>query len=690
MNEKELNLEREHLKMVLEKLRSAKEVLNESLEALGKENLERLKELREDGSSSYGFTVSDFDILLDQLHQRNSAFNIKGKFQTLSELEFLLSEPYFSRIDLFNPDNEKTEKYYIGKFSYTEDKPIITDWRSKVASVYYRYRYPQKNVTYDTPAGKEIRDLKLKRTFEIYDGTLLRYYNNDLQLDETTIISKKIQKRTGGVLEDIVQTIQKSQLDIIECDPRQVCIVQGCVGSGKSTVAIHKLAHIFFNYPKIIHSDRCLMVTKSQILCGYLSTLFPKLGIFDVVYKTERDVIYNFILREKLNLDFDLDREVDTGKYTLEKIKKLQRKMIETQKVFEKKILSIFGDPDLESYASFKYSYDETPYENVVELIQDLTEEILFQKKQLKINPDGVGSWLHKENIANLRKILKKANNIKNEILNVEIKKQAKEFNINISSKMSYSEVLVYMYIYSELIGVRNFKKFEYCIVDEAQDFSLLEYLFLDKVVLRGRFALFGDLNQSLEKDGIKKWEDIPKVIEDAKSAAKFKLVTNYRSTKQIIKFANEILKPFTRKYLPKSIDRVGEEPLVEIFHSSTEMTQKFIENFSKEVKKVEKSIGVIVFESPDFRFNDVKKEINEIEINGIKNNFIELNSKQKTTYIPNGVYFMKSDDCKGLEFSEVYILNLNLKKIRTFYKAKEAFVAVTRAMNELYIYGVK
>jgi len=86
----------------LEKLRSAKEVLNESLEALGKENLERLKELREDGSSSYGFTVSDFDILLDQLHQKNSTFNIKNKFQTLSELEFLLSEPYFSRIDLFN------------------------------------------------------------------------------------------------------------------------------------------------------------------------------------------------------------------------------------------------------------------------------------------------------------------------------------------------------------------------------------------------------------------------------------------------------------------------------------------------------------------------------------------------------------------------------------------------------------
>ncbi len=690
MNDDELKLEREHLKLVLGKLSSAKEFLNKSLEMLGEENLTRLRELREDGSSSYGFAVSDFDILLDQLHQRNASLNIKEKYQKLSELEFLLSEPYFSRIDLFNPTTEETEKYYIGKFSYTEDRPIITDWRSKVASVYYRYRYPQKNVSYDTPAGKEIRDLKLKRTFEILNGVLLKYYNNDLQLDESTIISEKIGRRTGGVLEDIVQTIQESQLDIIESDPRQVCIVQGCVGSGKSTVAIHKLAHIFFNYPKVIHPERCLMVTKSQILCGYLSTLFPKLGIFDVVYKTERDVLYNFILREKLNLKFDLDRGVDTGKYTIEKIKKLQKRMLSIQKDFEKKILQIFKSPDLESFASFKYSYEQTPYENVVELIQDLTEEILSQKEHLKLNPDGAKSWLNKENISKLRKILKQASGIKNEIVNIHLKKTAKEFGINISAELDYSQVLIFTYIYAELIGVRNFKKFEYCVVDEAQDFSLLEYLVLDKVVLRGRFALFGDLNQSLEEDGIKKWEDIPKVIEDAKSAVKFKLDKNYRSTKQIIKFANKILKPFTQKYLPKSIDRVGLEPTEEIFYKTDDMVDKFITDFSNEAVKVEKSIGIIVFESTDFKFNDVKNCVSEIEIGGKKNNFIELDPKQKTAYIPNGVYLMRAEDCKGLEFSKVYVLNLNLKKIKSFPQARKAFVAVTRAMNELSVYGVK
>ena len=276
MNEEGLKEERNHLKNIINKVKNAREGIVKSLEVISKDNIERLKELRDEGSSAFGSRSNDFDILLDQLHQKNLAFNIKGKYQTLDELEFLISEPYFSRIDLYDPKTKNTSDYYIGKFSYTERKPIITDWRSKVASIYYRYRYPQQNVSYETPLGKEIKDLKLKRTYEIQEGSLIKYYNNDLQLDESTIISEKIKKRTGGILEDIIQTIQESQLDIIEADPRQVCIVQGCVGSGKSTVAIHKLAHIFFNFPKIIRPERCLMVTKSQILAGYLSTLFPK------------------------------------------------------------------------------------------------------------------------------------------------------------------------------------------------------------------------------------------------------------------------------------------------------------------------------------------------------------------------------------------------------------------------------
>lgn len=685
MNLKIKNEEIAHLKAVKAKLRKTRKTSEDSLNIISNENLERLKDLREGGTGSYGYGMTDFDVFIDQLHQKNASLNIKDKYRVMEELGFLIKEPYFSRIDLYSKEDKKEEKFYIGKFSYTEDKPIITDWRSKVASVYYRYRYPQKGVYYDTPVGRETRDLKLKRTFEIQDGEFVKYYNNDLQLDENSIVIEKIKRRTGGVLEDIIQTIQESQLDIIESDPRQICIVQGCVGSGKSTVAIHKLAHIFFNYPKVIRPEKCLLVTKSQILSGYLSTLFPKLGIFDVSYKTVREIAFNLVFREGLGVGVDLDNVSDKDKFNTERVKKIQFLIKATQRKYEKKINDIFKDPDLESFASFKYSYDETPYENIFDILEDVMEELSVQKDNLKRDPESSRAWFYKENIVALRKILKTANKIKNEIRNESLKKFAKDLGIDPSKKLSYCETLAYLYIYSELVGIRQIRKYDYCVVDEAQDFSALEYLFLSKIVLRGRFALFGDLNQSLESDGIENWEIIPEIIKEAKSASRFQLDKNYRSTKQIIALANKILKPYTSDYLPKSINRMGDEPVIENFLSNDDMLKKFESEIKKDLKKVDKSVGIVCF-------GDSVEAVDNVisNIKGAKNKIIKLKANEKTWYTPKGIYLMTDKDCKGLEFSKLYVIGLNLKKVKDFSTARRAFVSVTRAMNELYVYGVK
>lgn len=676
--------EETHLKTILSKLRKARKTAEESLDVISTDTLERLKELREGGSGSYGYASSDFDVLIEQLHQKNAALNIKGKYKTMEELSFLIEEPYFSRIDLLNKEDKKPEEFYIGKFSYTEKRPVVTDWRSKVASVYYRYRYPQPNVSYDTPAGTEVRDLKLKRTFEIQDGKLVGVYDNDLQLDESTVIAEKISRRSGGVLEDIVQTIQESQLDIIESDPRQVCIVQGCVGSGKSTVAIHKLAHIFFNYANLIHPEKCLLVAKSQILAGYLSTLFPRLGIFDLTYKTVKDVAYNLMYQEGLKVSYDLNNSMGAGPFTTIKVKKLMATVYNVQKSYEKKINSIFNDPELGSFASFKYSYNQTPYENVTDVLEDITEELAVQKEHLIKNPDASQAWFYKENIVILRKIIKKANEIRTEIKDKMIKKVSKEVGLNLNSKLTYPEVLVYLFIYTELVGINSFRKYEYCVVDEAQDFSALEYLFLSKVVLRGRFALFGDLNQTLQETGIENWEVIPDVVKEARAATKFELDKNYRSTKQIIAFANKILRKYTTKYLPKSINRIGQEPIETVFENEDEMYAQFKNSISSDSKKIDKSIGVICF-------GDTKKAEDIMrKIPSLNKKLIKLDQKEKINYVPRGVYLMDVDECKGLEFSKVYVLGLNLKKVKTFMDARKAFVSVTRAMNELFVFGVK
>ncbi len=672
--------EKSHLNEVLVKLESAKKVLEVSMRGIGAENLEKLREMRADRETD----AHDLFAFMERMHEKNAAFNFKDKYRRLEELESLLKEPYFSRIDLKKEANDLIEEIYIGKFGYTENRPLITDWRAKVASVYYRYRYPQKNVTYDTPGGLEKRDLLLKRTFEVDNGVLVKYYNNDIQLDESEIIIDKIKSRTGGVLEDIVETIQESQLDIIEADPRQVCVVQGCVGSGKSTVAIHKLSHIFFNYSTLILPERSILVAKNQILVGYLSTLFPKLGIFDINYKSLRELIYGLVFSEELKLDVDFDLESDASSFGIKKIREVKQQIQEIHDEYKKQLDEIFESEENQYFAGFKYTEKQTIYNNISEVIEDMEEELNTETFYLKENPSSSKSYLYKNNIRILKKIIISLRKLRNKLKETTILEFSKSLGLDIHKKLNYLEVLIFLFVYAELIGIEKSMKYQYCVVDEGQDFSVLEYLILSKIVLNGRFCILGDLNQAYQNDSLVSWDEIQQVITEARQAQTFELNTNYRSTKPIIDLANKILGPFTDKFLPKSIHRKGLNPELINTTSFDETLIRLKLELEKDIKETNKSIGVICID--ENIFEKVDAELSNMKIENSL--YVKLDSKKRINYIPNGVYLARFEDCKGLEFAKVYVLGLDLDSISSFKEAKRAFVAVTRAMNEVVIFN--
>ncbi|NMB70032.1 ATP-binding domain-containing protein [candidate division WWE3 bacterium] len=681
MNDPIFDAEKSHLDETLFKVKDAKEMVGNTIKSLGTSNLDRLVELRENPEKGL-----DFEYFIEQLHEKNQTLNIRAKFRQIEELNYLITEPYFARIDLTNPESGALQEIYIGKFGYSEERPIITDWRAKVASVFYKYRYPQKNVFYDTPLGIEKRDLTLKRTFEIDDGTLIKYYNNDIQFDERDIVIKKISDRTGGVLEDIVETIQKDQMEIIEADPRQLSIVQGCVGSGKSTVAIHKLSHIFFNFPQFIHSDRSILIAKNQILVGYLSTLFPKLGIFDLNYKTLRDLLVNAIFREEISVKFDMSVGQDTGNFTIKDVQKFNSAVDSVHESVKSALNILFSDPIYESFGHYKYSALQTPYENIKEILEDLNEELDTQTELVKENPKSIKALFYRDNIKNLRKLIRALDKIRLDIRNDYFRKLLKKYSISADKELDYSQCLIYLNIYARLIGFTKFLPYEYCVVDEGQDFSLLEYMILGKLVTHGRISIFGDLNQAIEGDGIKSWEELNEVITEAKNAQVFTLDTNYRSTEQIISFANKILGGFTKKYLPKSINRTGPEPEDIVFETNEELFTKLNESIKHDLTNNNRTVGIISY-LPDL--------LNELYKNLVKSGFPSenlhiLEPSQQLVYKPNGIYLMDIDNCKGLEFASVYVINLELDRVANALDAKKAFVAVTRAMNKLSLYGIK
>ncbi|MFA6981801.1 MAG: 3'-5' exonuclease, partial [Patescibacteria group bacterium] len=462
-----------------------------------------------------------------------------------------------------------------------------------------------------------------------------------------------------------------------------ICIVQGCVGSGKSTVAIHKLSHIFFNYPELIHPERSILIAKNQILVGYLSTLFPKLGIFNINYKTLKDLVYNSVFREKYSIRMDFNLENFGPEVTLDRINLLREKIKAIHSKYEEKIQKVFEDEEFESFGGFVYDTSQSVQDNMLEIVTDLNEELESQKDYFKENPNSINAWLYQSNITDLRKLVTKIRNFGKDLENSDFPELLKFAELDVKEKLGYKDTLLYMFLHSEVFGLQNTQKFEYCVVDEAQDLSLLEYTVLSKFVLRGRLCILGDLNQSIREEGLSKWDEIYEVVTEAKNANIFELDTNYRSTKQIIDLANSILSPYTQKYLPKSINRIGIEPVVKEFGSTEDMVSFFSNSIETDLKDLDKSIGVICFDETSF--NKAKTILNNIKT---KEEIIILDENKPIHYIPKGVYLTTFDNCKGLEFSKVYVLNLRLSKISSFFEAKRAFVAVTRAMNELEVYA--
>lgn len=679
-----LKQERQHLGKVLDLVKESKKSLEESLNMLGKETVDKLGDLRENPETN----ALDFFMFLEQIHEKNEAFNLKDKYIRLEEMESSIKEPYFARIDLEGAESDDEKEIYIGKFGFTyERNPVITDWRSKIASIYYRYRYPQKKVVYQTPEGEKTRDLILKRTFDISKGYINKFYNNDIQLDESEIIAEKIESRTGGVLEDIVETIQASQLDIIEENPKTPCIVQGCVGSGKSTVAIHKLSHIFFNFPAYITPERSILVAKNQILVSYLSTLFPKLGIFDINYKTLKDLIYNLMFREELRTILDSNLPVKEELLTLNHLNTLRDLVSEIVEKVKTSLEVIFAKEEYATFGGHRYDIELTPYENIVSIREDLKEELDNSVTRLKENPKSIRAWLYKMNADNLGNIISQLTKLLNNLRTKEFDALVKEANLPTKGNLDYASSLAYIYLHTQIIGFNKEKtlKYQYCVVDEGQDFSPLEYAVLNAFVLYKRFCILGDLNQGYMNTGISSWEDLEQVFGTA-NIKSFFLDTNYRSTAPIIELANKILQPFTDKYLPKSIKRKGEEPKFIPANSVEEMFTEIQKDLEIDSKEFSKSIGIITYDNTSFE--KMSKILENLSVSEDRKMILDEN--KKIDYKPNAFYLTKFESCKGLEFGKVYIVNKNPLENSTYEEAKKSFVGITRAMDKLAIYYLK
>lgn len=734
--------------------------LNNSCQCIDKEEIylqEEIetykKQLKKFKESSGGGYSNEYEIA-SYLQEINSK-----KLILLKEAK---NKPYFGRIDFRQLGNDKFESFYIGKTSLVrreDDKRLIIDWRTPIASLYYSGELGE--AMYTAPHGLIMGDLNLKRQYEIQERELINIFDKGLTpMDE--FLQQALWQKKDNKLKDIVTTIQSEQNDIIRADTGDVVIVQGVAGSGKTTIVLHRIAYLMYTYKDIFKPDNILIIVPNNLFLNYISDVLPDLGVEEITQSTFEDIAIKLLERKYTfaNTEDKLLSLLDYDSFSVEERHNI--KFISSFKgsIIFKQILDNFlqdfinnlvpaidfkvNDYTIYSYSDVKkmfykdYSYlpvldrierlkkyfNQTSKDKINKLKDKISEE--YNKIITEIKKNCTNEKISRENIievynerdqifssldSNIKlsinkyfKMWSEINiealytnlltdyNLLNRYNNNQLEEQQIHSIVKYSQKVFDSKYLEredlspLLYIKNKLIGLSLKKRFSHIVIDEAQDYSPLQMIILKELSSNNSFTIVGDLSQGIHSyKGINDWNSIIENVFVNRRINYLTIKKCYRSTMEVMNFANEIIKKLARQdiVLAEPVLRTGEKPYI----IQKDNTDKILGSISERIKILKKegyeSVAIICKTRSESNevYNKLKKlGFNDIQL--ITNNDIEYQG---------GIVIIPSYLAKGLEFDVVIVYNCS--KDIYFYDElhiKLFYVAITRALHKLYIYYTK
>lgn len=676
--------------------------------------------------------------------------------------------PYFARIDFREKRSVNIESYYIGKFGLgdnTNGEEKVIDWRAPIADVYYSGT--QGEVTYRIPDGYVDGELYLKRKFIIKEAELkdafdegineiiLKSAGNEENALTDEFLRINLEENISGKLKDIVATIQKEQNDIIRSERNAALVVQGSAGSGKTTIALHRLAYLLYKYSKNLSGKDVLVVAPNRLFLDYISDVLPGLGANKVKQVTFEDMAMKLLnlkgkvyskdkkLADVLEESDDKKREYITAssnlkgsalfkeiideylKYIEKKDSEIEDIKVENYLLFDKKeIKRLFvGDmshlpidkrkDEIKKYfelkindkiisicekISFNYEYNiarikktmEDGIERRKKLIQ-LYDERDFRKKEItrlarKSMDDYFENWKHTDTeklfgeFFNSKEVINEV--IGDKIPSRLLKYITNEFNLNTENDIvDADDLAIMLYIKFNIEPIDEKNVYKHIVIDEAQDYSIFQFSAIRKLSSNDSFTIVGDLGQGIYfYKGIDNWKDLNSNIfkENFKYVA---LTQSYRSTVEIINFANEVLKKQSNGLKPaKPVLRHGREPEVIEFKCNKEFCEK-VDNIVGEVEKAgKKTIAVVGKNHAECKkIKDYLRRYGKYDWKLIKDN--EKNYDLTRVVIPSYM-------TKGLEFDCTIVYNCNDSDYTDSELDKKIlYVVLTRALHFEYVF---
>ena len=683
------------------------------------------------------------DILVDKEEELKNLFNnfigdreelwkiADMKKIHIRNLKTSVNKPYFARIDFTSDEDGKVSTVYIGKNGVIKNTDIIvTDWRAPISSLYYDAEIGR--CSFEAPNGTISGNMSLKRQFEIELGELQEYFDVDL-VSNDELLQKYLNSNNDARLKSIVSTIQKEQNDVIRKKIFDNIIIQGVAGSGKTTVALHRIAYLVYNYMKTIKQNQYLVIGPNPVFLKYIKSVLPDLDVSSVeqctfeqfaqmyideniyVNSSDKKVIDN--IEGKNNSDVDKFKCSIKYKKMIDKFLKIyfysitsKSLMLGNFEVIPQNIMREIFEGTEEVYSKDLNNKIEITIDRLCKYIENNYDFItsrynnysfeLFKNVQTDEEKNKMRNMFSKDRTElskNCRSILRKYFN-KSKVSTIKLYKlfisSINDYDIynynNISelkrktqkniknNSYDFEDLSALIYIKTALGLNKNYERIKHTVIDEAQDLGEFNFYVLKESLPASTFSIFGDLAQSIyDYRGINNWNEVNEVMFSGNGEI-VNFNKSYRTTAEIMESADDVLDSIG---LSRSdmVVRHGNPVQVSEIEDANNIPEYIAEKICEYKEKGYKTIAVI--SKTDLLSNYINKALKMFGINipNVTANDDLIDEKFRVCTISNQL-------AKGLEFDAVILNNANeeIYSSNSSLDMKLLYVALTRALHEL------
>lgn len=662
------------LKEITEKLNTRIRQLEEGIEKGQKEieNMhtyywENYTEMDEYGYENY----DNQQALFRQADANHEKIQLKYRFEKMKD------SPFFARVDFRYEDEEEAEVFYIGIGNFAETAgtmPLIYDWRAPVSSLFYDY--DKGEASYEAPAGRMEGEICSKWQYKIKNGKMLYGFESDMKIDDD-ILQQELGSNGDVQLKNIVRTIQKEQNEIIRNTRDKILVIQGVAGSGKTSVALHRIAYLLYHDRKNLRSANVLILSPNGVFADYISHILPELNE-ENIQEMSFDL---FAYKELQEIVSDCEDRYHQIERQLREDDKEQEERYRTKQSAEfvgmaEGFLAQLED-ELMDFTEVEFKGMKLTEQEIIDLFYYKFQEIPLLARMGAVQEYFVDAWetLRGRDLSEEEKECLSSRFMKMyvtrdvyKIYNWLLEEMGYPLLPTVQyekRQLQYEDVFPMLYLKYRLEGGKKHKQIKHLVIDEMQDYSYLQYVILD-YLFSCKMTILGDKQQTIDTTERDVLTFLPKIL--GKDIRKIVMNKSYRNTVEIAQYANSI----TANTDMELFERHGKA--VEERKTDKKEAIDFVINKIKEVGEKYETIAIITMTE-----KEAEEFYRQLQERGIQASYLDRDSMHFQKGVTVTTFYM----AKGLEFDCVFGISSKWNE----EKGKQGkYICATRALHELYM----